>query len=57
MFLADQASYFYLIWHILNCQDNFSNSYINDELLYMNGGFLHYPIEPLHPTLHLSPLF
>ena len=23
----------------------------------MNGGFLQYPTEPLHPTLHLSPFF
>jgi hypothetical protein len=45
--------YFYQIWHLIFCWDNFSNSYCNDELLYMKGGILQDPMEPLHTTLHV----
>ena len=48
--------YSYQIWHFFNCRDNFSNSYFNDELLFMNGGVLQDPTEALLSTLHV-PLF
>lgn len=39
--------YSYQTRHLFNCRDNFSNSYFNDELVYMNGGVLQDPTEPL----------
>ena len=45
--------YFYQIWHLIFCRNKFLNSYCNDELLYVNGGILQDPMEPLHTTLHV----